>query len=133
MRLSDRLKNQSGREVLDLKSSIVNIFLRSIFFEKQEINAFKQLYSQIVLVYSEIRKKLILRFSISLERFIFAALIFNTLILKEMTKAELVAEISTDRNRKTVALQAVEAAMKVIKTLWHDGKCLSAWIRFFHR
>ena len=40
-----------------------------------------------------------------------------------MTKAELVAEISTKTGiEKTVALQAVEAAMKVIKNTMADGE-----------
>ena len=40
-----------------------------------------------------------------------------------MTKAELVAEISTKTGiEKTVALQAVEAAMKVIKNTMSDGE-----------
>src|SRR5436189_4986545 len=40
-----------------------------------------------------------------------------------MTKAELVAEISTKTGiEKTVALQVVEAAMKVVKTTMADGE-----------
>ena len=54
---------------------------------------------------------------------IFAARLNNTLIFKEMTKAELVAEISTKTGiEKTVTLQAVEAAMKVIKNTMTDGE-----------
>jgi DNA-binding protein HU-beta len=49
--------------------------------------------------------------------------LLNTLIFKQMTKAELVAEISTKTGiEKTVALQAVEAAMKVIKNTMADGE-----------